>query len=1226
MKNILLKLNSALILLTFLVSAGGVLGQTVTQTFNASGSWTVPCGVTSVTVQAWGGGGGGAGEGTDNGVSSAHGGGGGGYVTTSLIVAPGTVIPYTVGAGGTFGTGNGGNGGNTTFSTITANGGTGGTSAAVGIGGSGSGGTVTNGSNGSAPSGTTGGSGGNSGGPGGTGGSGGIDGVNGSPGNVPGGGGGGAGDRTGGAESGGGGGAGQITITYTIPSAGTDQTLAACATSTTMAATTPPVGTGTWTCISGCAGVTITSPNSPTSTVTGLTIGTNTVLRWTTSNAGCSSVSDDVTINTTMGPGCLVYCASNWTDPDDEYISLVTFGSINQAIGVGSYSSHLGSCATFTQGTSGNLCVSMIMNGAWNNNVHAFFDWDQNGTFETDVDLGNQVDDGTLCTNVTVPCSAVPGTVRMRIIIAEGATEPNGCSSGTFGDAADFCITVVAATPPVANAGTDQNVNCSSSTSLDASASTPAPANGYWTLMSGTGDLTNSTSPTSGITGLSNGANVFQWTEVGTCVNSTDEVTINVAGLPDEPVSAGDDVFSCTQGLALDGSDPFPFTGTWVVTSGPNSPTFTPNVNDPNAQVSGLINGTYVLEWQVNAGACGIISDQMTFNFGSLPAPNAGTDITTCPTGTTLNGNDFSGATGTWTVFSGPGGSGFVDDNDPNTMIYGLVPGSYVLHWSVSGGGCPGGTFDAVTITVNACTTAVTHSATSDQSFTGCQYTYTDNGGAGGNYSNSIAQTWTTFCPDDPNDFATLTFSAANFTLGDYITIYDDNGPAAPIIASYWYDPSPGGGMVYNPPLGTTITSSTGCLYVQMNSTATINSTGFAATVGCSSTAGTQSQQFVTVNNCGGGGGITLCGSGSIPAIAGEETNPPDLGGANSGCLGSQEGASNTWVYMTAETDGYIAFEISPAGGQDFDYAIWGPYDGGFACPGTTLDDPIRCSWAANGGLGCPAQIGLGILNSTGGPVLPGDVSETGTCTPTNEGWTYPILANAGEVYVLLFQNYSFNSSTFDVAINSDPTAIPPGGSYAALGCTPPQPLPIELLSFVGEHKNRVNKLYWNCASENNNDYFTIERSSDGKNWTVLTTVDGAGYSQSLTHYSTIDPMPLMGINYYRLMQTDFDGTKRKYKTISISTEVEIENLFSDVYPNPTDNSFYFNYGGKDFKSMIEVSVYNTAGQLMISNSFDTFNSTQSIEIETSELPTGIYYVSIKQNDKIEMKKVSIIK
>ncbi len=132
------------------------------QMFNTSGSWTVPTGVTSVTVRVWGAGGGGGGS---TGSSSAKGGGGGGgaFREATLTVVPGNTISYTIGTGGAGGTaGNAGAAGtSTSFGVVTAgggNGGGGGTNASNnGTAGSGStttsGGTLvlsSNGGNGSA--------------------------------------------------------------------------------------------------------------------------------------------------------------------------------------------------------------------------------------------------------------------------------------------------------------------------------------------------------------------------------------------------------------------------------------------------------------------------------------------------------------------------------------------------------------------------------------------------------------------------------------------------------------------------------------------------------------------------------------------------------------------------------------------------------------------------------------------------------------------------------------------------------------------------------------------------------------------------------------------------------------------------------------------------------------------------------------------------------------------
>jgi hypothetical protein len=86
------------------------ISQTVTQTFTANGPFTVPAGVTSITVECWGGGGGGGNASTNN-TGNAGGGGGGAYARSVLTVTPGTGYAVVVGLGGTAGI----NGGNSTF-------------------------------------------------------------------------------------------------------------------------------------------------------------------------------------------------------------------------------------------------------------------------------------------------------------------------------------------------------------------------------------------------------------------------------------------------------------------------------------------------------------------------------------------------------------------------------------------------------------------------------------------------------------------------------------------------------------------------------------------------------------------------------------------------------------------------------------------------------------------------------------------------------------------------------------------------------------------------------------------------------------------------------------------------------------------------------------------------------------------------------------------------------
>ena len=211
--------------LLFLFNQQVSFGQTTrTLTFTSPGTWTVPAGVTEITVEAWGAGGAGGGS-TSNSAGGGSGGGGGGYCINVFTVTPGQTINYTVGAGGTGSNGNGTPGDTTLILSLQANGGGGGGAnmGTIGSGGTASGGT-TNITGGSGLKGKR-----NTGGNGGTGASGGAGGngvsnEDGEPGTAPGGGGGGGeayyhwvrgrGWRTD-SKSGGNGANGQIKITYT---------------------------------------------------------------------------------------------------------------------------------------------------------------------------------------------------------------------------------------------------------------------------------------------------------------------------------------------------------------------------------------------------------------------------------------------------------------------------------------------------------------------------------------------------------------------------------------------------------------------------------------------------------------------------------------------------------------------------------------------------------------------------------------------------------------------------------------------------------------------------------------------------------------------------------------------------------------------------------------------------------------------------------------------------
>lgn len=95
--------------------------------------------------------------------------------------------------------------------------------------------------------------------------------------------------------------------------------------------------------------------------------------------------------------------------------------------------------------------------------------------------------------------------------------------------------------------------------------------------------------------------------------------------------------------------------------------------------------------------------------------------------------------------------------------------------------------------------------------------------------------------------------------------------------------------------------------------------------------------------------------------------------------------------------------------------------------------------------------------------------------------------------------------------------------------------LPVELTSFTGRAVENGVRLDWATASETDNDYFTVLRSRDAETWHEVDRVDGAGESQAEIRYRLLDASPEIGLNYYKLRQTDYEDAFEDSKVIAIT-------------------------------------------------------------------------------------------
>ncbi len=169
--------------------------------------------------------------------------------------------------------------------------------------------------------------------------------------------------------------------------------------------------------------------------------------------------------------------------------------------------------------------------------------------------------------------------------------------------------------------------------------------------------------------------------------------------------------------------------------------------------------------------------------------------------------------------------------------------------------------------------------------------------------------------------------------------------------------------------------------------------------------------------------------------------------------------------------------------------------------------------------------------------------------------------------------------------------------------------LPIELLYFTAtpQNNNQVN-LNWATASELNNAYFTILKSSDGLNWQELGQVTGAGTSNQKHSYELIDTKPYQGISYYQLKQTDFSGKSSYSKIVDVNFNSDIENPSPQfvIYPNPAQEMLNVELQMLN-EGTTTLEIINAFGQIVLTENVTSNNFT----LKTDNLKNGIYIVKI---------------
>ncbi|MEX1001541.1 MAG: T9SS type A sorting domain-containing protein [Crocinitomicaceae bacterium] len=200
----------------------------------------------------------------------------------------------------------------------------------------------------------------------------------------------------------------------------------------------------------------------------------------------------------------------------------------------------------------------------------------------------------------------------------------------------------------------------------------------------------------------------------------------------------------------------------------------------------------------------------------------------------------------------------------------------------------------------------------------------------------------------------------------------------------------------------------------------------------------------------------------------------------------------------------------------------------------------------------------------------------------------------------------------------ADGTVAGSGTGEVSDAALAPCTLPIELISFQVEEVDEGVEINWVTAAEISNDYFSIERSADGKNWKTIMTVKGAGDSDEKLYYSKLDRNPLPGMNYYRIKQTDYNGAF-KYEGLA-SLNYQIIDHFS-VQPNPAESSFELVFDSR-FSGEVEISLYDLSGRIWKKERISANEGMNTSRLSIQDLPKGIYLLKVQTAGQVYEEKL----
>jgi hypothetical protein len=209
---------------------------------------------------------------------------------------------------------------------------------------------------------------------------------------------------------------------------------------------------------------------------------------------------------------------------------------------------------------------------------------------------------------------------------------------------------------------------------------------------------------------------------------------------------------------------------------------------------------------------------------------------------------------------------------------------------------------------------------------------------------------------------------------------------------------------------------------------------------------------------------------------------------------------------------------------------------------------------------------------------------------------------------------------TYNVLLSAISLSGPGCITSAAAVITVNSALPIKLAYFTGHYENNQSQLEWKTLTEVNANFFAVERSDDGRQFTQIGTVKATGNSTLPVNYAYTDKVPVNGSAWYRLKTVDIDGKSEYSNVIRIINNNRNVNVLS-VMPNPFESNVRMQvYADKSFPAIVRVADLTGREMYRTSTIITAGNNNITLNLPLS-LSKGMYLLQLISNNEVIWKQ-----